>query len=208
MDKIQKQEKQIFDAIQLLKDAVFGMESSYAPYCYFSTAQVRKLDVDKMRQFIEELLLLASQDSRYSSDLESLIKDFLLITLNYLDCTFASNEYKFSSIRKIAYATWKQAENQTSTFDILITDVEKNISSECFDLYKQFTKQIITVDQDAFYICVKHSLEKFVDNHGLNCIGDEDAVDQMTSRIRQLAFRINVDSKRFIRARAENSHGE
>lgn len=208
MEDRKKREKKIFDAIQQLKDAVFGMESSYAQYCYSMSERRWKFDPEKANQFISELIGYAVEDPRYAGELEPLIRDFLIIVLEYLDCTFASNEYKFCSIRKIAYATWKETAENVSTFDVLITDVEKDLSADCFQIYKKFTNAIVTVDQDAFYICIKHALEKFVDENGLSCIDDEDAVDQMVARIRQLAYRLKVDNRQFVREKAEKRDDE
>ena len=208
MDEIQKREKKILDAIQQLKDSVFGMETSYAQYCYSVNEHKSELDFEKVNQFIYKLINYASADSRFTAELKPLIQDFLTITLQYLDSTFASYEYKFSSIRKIAYTIRKNNAEQKSTFDILITDVEQDLSTDCFALYKKFTNDILSVDQESFYLCIKHALEKFVDEHGLNCIDDENAVDQMVSKIHQLAYRVKLDNRQLIRAKAEKQHGE
>lgn len=195
------------DALQLLKDTIFGMEASYTDFCYNKEAPGWYLDEDKVQSFIRELLKNAKCLHICTPDQEELISSFLHIVIEYLDRTFSSHEYKFSSIRKISAAVKKEFIYYKSPFDILIEDEQKNLSEECLAMHTNFTNKIVSVNQDDFVACVKYALEKFIDDHQLSCLSDEFAARQTASRIRRLADRIQLDQRHRSSRATEASDG-
>ena len=195
------------DALQLLKDTILGMEASYSDFCYAKDIPGWQLDEDKIQVFIGELLVHAQSHPCCTQELEGLIRDFLYIVIQYMDITFTHIEYKFSSIRKIAAVVRKENINNTSPFDILITDEKERLSPTCLSLYARFTRNIVAVNQDDFFICVKYALETFINNHQLNCLSNELVVKQTSRRIKRLADLVRLDNKHFISLNME-AHNE
>ena len=192
MGNFAENEKKLLKAIQQFKDTAFGLESRYTPYCYEYVNGVRRLNEEKVGAFVSELEELAKRSSFYTDALTGLIDKFLRVVIRYMDCTFAPNEYKFVSIRKLADTVYKQSSTQNSTFDILITDQRNKFDRHHYSLYEDFAKDIVNVDQTAFYRCVKTALDAFVDDHQLNCLHDDEKTAELVARINQYSHRLTT----------------
>lgn len=192
MSNFAENEKKLLKAIQQFKDTAFGLESKYTPYCYEYIDGLRQLNGEKVDAFIAELEGLAKGNSLYTDALMDLIDKFLRIVIRYMDCTFAPNEYKFVSIRKLADTIYKQSATQNSTFDILITDQRNKLDPYHYSLYEDFTKNIVSVDQTAFYRCIKTALDAFVDGHQLNCLHDDKKTADLIARINQYSHKLTT----------------
>ena len=190
MGDIKANEKKIMDALRKLSDSVFGLESKYTEFCYSDEEGTLALDEEKTKNFISELLSYAKADVKFLVELEPLLVDFIHIAIRYIDCTFSPSEQKLSSIKKIADTVRKERIDQVSTFDILITDQKEYIDSTTYTLYENFTHRIVEIDQDAFYLCTKHALEKFADDHMLNCLYSEELSKQFARKITRFANEI------------------
>lgn len=193
MEEIKMNEKKIIDALKKLQDSVFGLEARYSEFCYTQNETAIELDILKTEAFFEELLSYVRTDSNYTYVLEEHISDFLNIVIRYIDCTFSASEQKLSSIKKIADSVRKEHEEQVSTFDILITDQKDCMDSDTYALYEKFTKEIAHIDQDAFYVCIRHALEKFADVHKTNCLYSEEMTIHFAHKISRLANEIQFE---------------
>ena len=204
MSNIDKNEEKLIKALKELQNSVFGLEARYTSYCYSCEDRSFSLNHEKTAEFINELMTYIKADKQFDSSMEKPIFDFLHIVIQYMDCTFSISEHKLSSIKKIADTIRKQKPDQISTFDILITDQKEHMDPTSYSLYEEFTQNIVTINQDAFYTCVRHALEKFADEHHLNCLHDDDETERLAQRIKRIAMNVAFEYRHSSRSRGNN----
>lgn len=188
-------EEKIFSAIQDLKDSIFGLNNSYVNFCYEYSENFHYLNEEKMDSFISELIELSRNTNTYKNEFESLIKDLLYMEIKYIQHFCPFNDQTFASLRKIAETVYKPNAEYKSTFDVLIGDQKDFLDLIFIEKYDNFTQEIINVDFNEFYKCIKHALEAFIDNHNLNCLNDEAATSNMVFKISRLSQRIQFDTR-------------
>lgn len=196
MTEIQKKnEERIFCAIQKLKDSVFGMNSSYVNYCYSYKDGFYHMDNEKMNYFILELVDLAKTTQTYQDEFEQRIYDILFLGIKYIEMFCPFDDQNFAGLRKIAESAYKTSLDYKSTFDILINDQKEQLDLAFLNKYEDFTSNIIKVDFQKFYKCIKHSLEAFIDKNNLNCLYAEELTNKVVFKIERLSQTIQFANK-------------
>lgn len=194
--------KKIFDAIQELKDSIFGLNQSYADFCYnYSFENGYYLDQSKLIAFSTSLANTAKQVKYYDSVYAKVLPLFFKMAVMFLAAACNPSDWLFVSIRKLGTAVYKTSAEEQSIFDIMVEDssafLDEYFSDKSFqEVYNQFSKEITTIDMDNFGQCVKRAIERFIDENELNTLNDDVATQNIISRMARTSAIITRDLQR------------
>ena len=201
-DKQIENEKKIFDAIQELKDSIFGLNQSYADFCYqYSAEYGYTLDQLKIESFAQALSETAMQVKYYEGAFEPVLPVFFRMSIMFLAAACNPSDWLFVSIRKLGNTVYKANTEEKSIFDIMVEDSSKYLDeyfegNVFWEIYKQFSDLISNVDLTNFGQCVKRALERFIDDNNLNTLNDDAATQNIVSRMRRTSVMIARDIQR------------
>lgn len=197
-------ERKIFDAIQDLKDSIFGLKQSYTSFCYdhFNSDGYSTYDLsqEKMLLFIEKLCDTARNVKYYHEDYDAVLPSFFAMTILFLTAACNPSDWLFVSIKKIGSTVYKSG-SEKSVFDIMVEDSTGTINGryedDCFWVeYRKFNKSIENVDLTDFEQCVKRTLERFIDDNNLNTLNDPLATNNIIARLNRTSSFINRELQR------------
>ena len=194
--KMKDNEQKIIDAINNLKDSVFGLHSSYAQFCYSTIDGKWTLDKTKINDFVNGLLIYARQHQKYSDTYENLMTNFFELVVVYIDCVCPIDDQLFVSFRKILNTIKKDSVDSLSTFDVMINDEINSFDKDFIAKYEYLTKTIVEADYDSFCSCVKYAINEFVDNNQLNILSDDIATERAIININRLSSKLKFDFQR------------
>lgn len=195
-------EHKVFEAIQSLKDSVFGLKQSFSEYCFdFSNTREYTFNETKMYSFIDELAKLAQSTRAYSSSFERFIPLFLEMSLRFLAAACNPSDWQFRSIKKLAGTVYRESSDYKSTFDFMVEDTQKYLDAywacgQFGKVYSEYSAIILDFDYDAcvsFETCVKQTLERFIDSHNLNSLSSDFDTQTIIARITRTANLIQAD---------------
>lgn len=188
-EKQRENEKKIFDAIQDLKDSIFGLKQSYIPFCFdYSTESGYLLNTEKLNVFSQELAKLARTTKTYDDNFEPVIPLFFIVCIKFLTASCNPSDWLFLSIRKIAKTNDGTEDYPISTFDIMIKNSSVFLKGYYQDgifwnEYDEFKTLMLEVDKDNFYQCIKNTIETFIDENNLNSLNDDKTTQSLLSKI-------------------------
>ena len=195
-------EEKVFKAIQDLKDSMFGMKQSYIPFCYTNDREDGyRFSEEKTKAFVEKLCGYAVGTRSYCSELERVIPLFFEVTTKLLAAICSSGDWVFVSYRKLADTAKKTCPEEKSVYERIVEDhrnkIDRMFSKDAFwPLYEEFAGYMGQVDGEGFYLCVKHTLEEFLDDHRLNCLDKDQLTESIVARISRLSASIERDLDR------------
>lgn len=193
-------EKKVFDAIQELKDSIFGMNQPYIGYCYdYSLENGHSLNIDRVDEFANALSETSKKVSVYDNHFSEVLPSFFRLSVLFLDAVCNPSDWIFVSIRKIAETVYKQDNDQQSTFDIMVekSSIHRFAAKETFyKEYNHFNKCIHDVEMTNFARCVKLTLECFIDEKELNPLADDDSIRAIISRVNRTSSVISREIQR------------
>lgn len=201
-DKLIENEKKIFDAIQELKDSIFGLNQSYADFCYqYSAEYGYTLDQSKLESFAQSLSETAKQVKHYEGAFEPVLPLFFRMSIMFLAAACNPSDWLFVSIRKLGNTVYKANTEEKSVFDIMVEDSSKYLDEYFEDnifrtTYEQFSDAISNVDMTNFGQCTKRALERFIDDNNLNTLNDDVATQNIISRMQRTSVMIARDIQR------------
>ena len=195
LNLIRENERKVFDAIQSLKDSVFGLKSSYVPFCYTAKKRGMSFDWEKYELFVEELCECAKEVEGYSEAIGERLREFFGLVLLFVDLFCPQDDRCFSSFKKLALTVLESGGSKGSLFDAIILDyVERDETDDAFRSdYKSFSSKIAEVDNETFYRCEKIAVENFIDRHALNCLRSSEETMRAVSEIQNIAMRLQRD---------------
>lgn len=203
LSTVQKEnEQKIFDAIQNLKDNIFGATQSYTEFCYLSENSEKgytlRLDDNKLQDFAKELSDTAKNVEEYTSDYSKVLPVFFRMAVMFLTAACNPDDWIFLSIRKLGRTVYKKDVSEQSVFDIMVQDsshyIKEYFPEGTFNVeYTLFNDSIVGVDLTNFELCVKHALEHFIDNHKLNSLDDYAYTKRILAQINRSASLIRHD---------------
>lgn len=180
-------EENIFDAIQDLKDSIFGLKNSYVQYCYSQSDTGLAWDDDKSNLFIKELLKSATNTKTYKEEFNELVSMVFEIAIEYIRYACNFEEQLFVSLRKIIKTTEKYTCDELSTFEIMIDRQKQYFDLIYLEKCKEFSVKMIEVEFDDFYKCCKNAIEQFIDEKNLNTIYNDRATREIVSRVNRVS---------------------
>ncbi len=195
-------EDKIFKAIRDFKDSVFGLRQSYVPFCYTHSREDGDVfSVEKMSVFAFELFVYARQTKEYTDELKQVLSSYFRMVLMLLHAICSSGDWIFVSMRKLAEAALKSGTESESTLDRIVKSHTDRIDSafpdgEFWEEYEMFCRDMGRVDNEAFYLSVKHALETFLDEHQLNVLDRDSSTDAVVARLSRLAASVERDLAR------------
>ena len=180
-------EEKIFDAIQDLKDSLFGLKNSYANYCYSESSNGLYWNNNKSERFIEEIISQAKSTKTYNEEFEPIIRAALELSLKFIlhACNF--EEQQFVSLRKIIKTMEKDIEGEPSVFEIMVNRQKGYFDNIYLEKLEQFSLKMVGIDFEAFYKCCKHAIESFIDKNNLNSINSNRVTSEIVLRINRLS---------------------
>jgi len=196
-----RNEKAIHEAIQDLKDSIFGMKQSFASMCMTSDSEyVADRDQERTTQFVEELISIAENTDCFTPKMLETVSLFFEVSIKFLLVACPKTDWLFQSIKKISNTVLKNASTEKSTFDVMVEDARIYIDEVFIDEadfwqpYQNFTTCIAAVDQSQFCLCVKRTLEQYTDIHCLNPIDNDELTKRIIDRLyrnsRQIQFEL------------------
>ena len=200
--KQQANEEKIFKAIRDFKDSVFGLRQSYTTFCYTRSDEDGEVfSMDKMTVFAFELYVYSRQTKEYTDELEKILASYFRMVLMLLHAICSSGDWIFVSMRKLAEAALKSSTEDESTLDRIVSSHRSRIDRAFPDgafwqEYELFCCDMGRVDNEAFYLSVKHALEKFLDEHRLNVLDRDSSTDAVVARLSRLAASVERDLAR------------
>ena len=195
-------EQKIFSAIQELKDSIFGLKQSYTEFCYdYSEETGLFLDPEKTNDFANNLLETSKPVRYYDSDFEEIFPLFIKMSVIFLDATCNPSDWLFVSIRKIGKTIYEEDPQQKSTFEIMVNNAKEAINShhdskQFWDTYELFQSKSSLINMRNFGQYVKLSVERFIDDNGLNYLDDTKATEMLISRINRTSSIIAKEVQR------------
>lgn len=200
-DRQAENEEKIFDAIQDLKDSIFGMKQPYIRFCYRRTEDGIEFDREKTAQFAAELTELSHHTLAYSEELEPVMPLFFEMCAMLLAAICGRGDWIFVSFRKIARTALKASPEEESTLERIVQSHKETIDfsfpdGSFFPLYDAFNSYMGHVESNDFYHTVKYTLENFVDSHRLNVLDRDRMTENVTARIHRLSAAIERDLNR------------
>lgn len=195
-------EDKIFKAIRDFKDSVFGLRQSYMPFCYTRSGEDGDVfSMEKMTAFARELTGYAKQTKEYTDELEGVLSGYFPTVLMLLHAICSSGDWMFVSMRKLAEAALKSSVEDESTLDRIVSSYRSRIDrafpcGEFWQEYEAFCRDMGRVDNEAFYLSVKHALEAFLDEHRLNVLDRDSSTDAIVARLSRLAASVERDLAR------------
>lgn len=198
-------EKKIFDAIQELKDCIFGLKQTYTDFCYEHTVKdgcsSYMMSTEKLNDFANELSETAKAVRYYNESFDPILPVFFKVTIMFLTAACNPSDWLFVSIRKIGGTVFKTDPDEKSTFDIMVETATPTINDYFTDGlfwkdYELFNASLGGVDLSDFEQCVKRTIERFIDEHELNALGDDVATQNFVARINRTAVTIARDLRR------------
>ena len=195
-------EDRIFHAIQDLKDSVFGLKQPYISFCYISSSEDGYLfSIEKAFSFADELSQYAKQTRTFSAELSDVMPLFFRTIVKLLAAICGSSDWTFVSFRKLAKTALKNTPEETSVLERIVESHRAVIddmftNNEFWPEYEAFRSYMGHIDGEAFYLCAKHAVEDFVDDHKLNVLDRDQLTDGVVARISRLAAAIDRDLER------------
>ena len=195
-------EEKVFKAIQDLKDSIFGLKQSYIPFCYTNDREDGyRFSEEKTKVFVQKLSECAVETRPYSPELERVIPLFFEVTTKLLAAICSSGDWVFVSFRKLADTAKKSCPEENSVYERIVADhkykIDRMFDKEAFwPLYEEFMGYMGHVDGERFYLCVKQTVECFLDDHRLNCLDKEQLTESIVARISRLCASIERDLDR------------
>lgn len=195
-------EDKIFQAIQDLKDSIFGLKQPYIRYCYEYTEEDGYVfSRERTGVFAHRLTMCARETRTYSEELSAAIPLFFEMCAMLLAAICGKGDWIFVSFRKIAKAALKSSPEEESVLERIVKNSQEDIDDMFPDgafwvLYEEFRPYMGQVDAEGFYLCVKHALEDFLDEHHLNALDKDKATESMVARINRLSAAIERDLSR------------
>lgn len=195
-------EDRIFKAIQDLKDSIFGLRQSYIPFCYTNDQEDGyRFSEEKTALFVAELSEYAGRTRTYSDELKEAMPLFFEVSLKLLAAICSSGDWVFVSFRKLANAAMKDSSEEESTFERIVAShrapIERMFPTDSFWLpYEKFCGYMGRVNAENFSLCVKHTVEDFLDDHCLNCLDKDQLTESIVARISRLSASIERDLDR------------
>ena len=200
--KQQENEDKIFKAIQDLKDSMFGMKQPYIRYCYDRTDEDGLVfNGERAEDFVASLCEFCPQTRTYCSELEPVMPLFFRVTVKLLAAICNSGDWMFVSFRKLAKTALKGSPEEESVYERIASShqhmIDKMFSEDDFwPDYDLLCDYMGRVDAEGFYLCVKHTLEKFLDDRRLNVLDRDQLTDSVVARISRLSAAFERDLKR------------
>lgn len=201
---MRENESAIHNAIQDLKDSIFGLKQPFSVMGIISdTEHGPTIDSEKLSPFISELENIAKTLPDHDDGIERVLKQFWIVAIKFLIVSCREEDWNFQSIKKLAGAVEKADVETDSVFDILISDARHDLSmaypgdEEFWALYREFSLGIIDCDTNKFLLLNKHTLERYIDNHLLNTLESPEATNQIISQIERCARHTQFVVKRF-----------
>lgn len=195
----QKHEDEIFQAIQDLKDSIFGLKQPYTPYCYEDIpGQGYVFSPAKTGEFVGQLCALAREVRSYREELEPVLPLFFSMTVRLLSAICGSGDWVFVSFRKIAKTALKSEPDEESTLDRIVSSHRHLLDlhfpeGEFWADFDVFSHYMGRVDPDSFYMCVKHTVERYLDCRRLNPLDSPRTTQAITTRIHRLSAAIEQE---------------
>lgn len=195
-------EEKIFKAIQDLKDSVFGLRQPYISYCYnYSEEDGYRFVPARAEYFAAELTRCAMGTRTYGEELSEVMPLFFRTILRLLAAICGSGDWVFVSFRKLAEAALKDDPEDQSVLERIVDSHRAAIARMFFEEdfypeYEAFRGYMGRVDGEAFYLCVKHAVEDFVDEQRLNVLDHDQLTGTVVARISRLAATIDRDLDR------------
>lgn len=195
-------EDKIFKAIQDLKDSMFGMKQPYIRYCYDHTDEDGLVfNKEKAEVFVENLCEFSTKTRTYRGELIPVMPLFFRVTVMLLAAICNSGDWVFVSFRKLAKAALKSSPEEESTYDRIVeshrSQINRMFSANIFwPDYELLRACLGQVDAEDFYLCVKHTLEAFVDDRRLNVLDRDQLTESVVARISRLSATVERDLKR------------
>lgn len=195
-------EKKIFDAIQGLKDSIFGLNQPYTDFCYsHSLEEGYTLDLSKLSEFSTSLANTAKQVKYYDATFEPVLPLFFKMAVMFLAAACNPDDWLFVSLRKLGDTVYKTNASEQSVFDIMVENDSKYLNEYYQDkafqaIYNQFSEEIAFLDMTNFAQCVKQAIERFIDENELNTLNDDIATRNIILRIQRSSEMITRDMLR------------
>ena len=200
--KQQENEDKIFSAIQDLKDSMFGMKQPYTRYCYIHSDEDGYVFSEEKAEVFLTLLCSFSPETRtYNPEWGAVMPLFFRVTLRLLAAICNSGDWIFVSFRKLAKTAMKYSPNEKSVYERIVDSHREQIdrafpSGSFWADYESFCTFMGFIDPEAFYQCVKNTLERFLDDQHLNVLDRDQMTDSVVARISRLSAAIERDLKR------------
>ena len=203
MNQRQRQnEDRIFKAIQDLKDSIFGLRQSYIPFCYTNDREDGyRFSEEKTAIFVAELSEYSGGTRTYSDELKEVMPLFFEVSVKLLAAICSSGDWVFVSFRKLANAAMKDSSEEESTFDRIVAShraqIDKMFPADSFwEPYAKFCGYMGRVNAENFSLCVKHTVEDFLDDRHMNCLDRDQTTEHIVARISRLAAAVERDLNR------------
>lgn len=190
-------EEKVFDAIQDLKDSVFGLKNSYVRFCYSDSESGRFWDNSRVDIFIDEIIENAKKSSYYKSEFASDIKLILELILKFIHKVCPFEDQRFVSIRKIVKTAEKPTTDYKSVFEIMIETQNQYFDMEYQNKCNELFLNITGIDFQSFYKCIKHGIEAFIDSKGLNILNDDDMTREVLARIKRVTNITTMEVRKY-----------
>ena len=189
---IKENEAKVFEAIQSLKDSVFGLKASYVPFCYTARKQGMSFDWEKYEGFVDGLCACAEEVSGYTDSIGLRLREFFGLVIRFVDLICPADDRCFASFKKLALTVPREEGCPRSVFEVIIQSYMERDELDAAFLkeYESFTAGMLLEDFEVFYRCEKIAVEKFVDRHALNCLRSSEETMRAVSEIQDLAMRL------------------
>ena len=191
-----KNEERIFDTIQELKDSIFGLKQSYISFCYdYTEENGYVLNYEKLHSFSLELSDIAKKVDCYDDSFANILPSFFKLAVIFLHTTCNPSDWIFVSFRKIGKTIYKNQEDEQSTFDIMVENATEYLKDNLFwKEYSLFNNLIKNVNLSDIDLCIKKTIETFIDEYRLNCLDDDELTQNIISKINRISFFITKES--------------
>ncbi len=200
--KQRENEDKVFKAIQDLKDSIFGMRQPYIRYCYIHTDEDGLVFCDEKAEiFVTLLCSFCSGTRTYSEEWGAVMPLFFRVTARLLAAICNSGDWIFVSFRKLAKAAMKSSPEEESVYERIVdshrAQIDQTFPSGVFwPDYESFRSFMGQMDPEDFYLCVKHTLEDFLDDQNLNVLDRDQLTDSVIARMSRLSAAIERDLRR------------
>ena len=195
LNLIRENEAKIFEAIQNLKDSVFGLKASYVPFCYTARKRGMSFDWEKYELFVDELCKCAEEVEGYTETIGERLREFYGIVIRFVDLFCPQDDRCFASFKKLALTVSEDGGSKGTLFDAIMRDyVERDELDDAFRrAYESFSAKIGGEDFAAFYRCEKIAVEHFIDRHELNCLRSSEETLRAIEEIQRATMRLQRD---------------
>lgn len=200
--KQRENEDKIFAAVQDLKDSIFGMKQPYTPFCYDITEEDGLVFNDgRAAAFAAELSAFARSTRTYSEALAPAVPIFFLVTLRLLAAICSSGDWVFVSFRKLAKTVGKDSPEEESVYERIVDSHRPHIDrlfpdGRFWPDYDIFRHSMDHADSEDLFLCIKHTLEAFLDDRHLNALDHDPMTENISARISRLSAAVERDLRR------------